>query len=146
MSSLKFVVRPSVVLPDHRPLFKVTQVLLVLFLASRARKSSILRLQLFNWVLKDDARKIKLSRVAVTQDAMFPAWGLDPTLDAAVSFAKGEGLIESSGNGVKLTQPGAEFCSVAMKHNLFDQDVDFLNNIGISITEKLVEKMVGEWV
>lgn len=146
MSSLKFVVRPSVVLPDHRPLFKVTQILLVLFLASRAKKTSILRLQLFNWVLKDDARRIKLSRVAATKDAMFPAWGLDPALDAAVSFAKGEGLIEPSGTGIKLTQSGEEFCAVTMKHKIFEQDIEFLQSIGMSITETIVEKMVGEWI
>src|SRR3546814_3539930 len=49
---LRFERRPSPVLAEHRPMYKIGQVLLILFLASRGGRSSLPRLQLFNWAMK----------------------------------------------------------------------------------------------
>lgn len=57
---LRFVRRPSPVLVEHRPLYKITQLLLVLQMSSRGGKSTLPRLHLFNWALKSTDRIQKL--------------------------------------------------------------------------------------
>lgn len=146
MAFLEFNVRPSSVLPDHRPLFKITQLLLVLLLASRGRKSSLVRLQLFNWVLKDDARREKLIRAAKSQEIDFPAWGLDPTVQTAMSLAAADGLIDATAKAVVLTDKGSSFCQRALDEQLYDDDAAFLRGLKTSITEKMVDSIVEKWV
>ena len=146
MATLEFNVRPSSVLPDHRPLFKITQLLLVLLLASRGRKSSLVRLQLFNWVLKEDARREKLVRAAKSQEIDFPAWGLDPTVQTAMTLAAADGLITANSKTVTLTDKGSTFCQRALEEQLCDDDAAYLRSLKTSITEKMVENIVEKWV
>lgn len=146
MATLEFNVRPSSVLPDHRPLFKITQLLLVLLLASRGRKSSLVRLQLFNWVLKEDARREKLVRAAKSQEIDFPAWGIDPTVQTAMTLAAADGLIIATAKTVTLTEKGSNLCERALKEQLYDDDVSYLRALKTSITETMVGKIVEKWV
>ncbi|VVE55517.1 hypothetical protein PCA20602_05025 [Pandoraea capi] len=145
MATLEFNVRPSVVLPDHRPLFKITQLLLVLLLASRGRKSSLVRLQLFNWVLKEDVRREKLVRAAKSQEIDFPAWGLDPAVQKAMTLAAADGLITASAKMVALTNKGSAFCERALEEQLYDDDAAYLRGLKTSITEKMVDNIVEKW-
>jgi hypothetical protein len=146
MTTLAFTVRPSSVLPDHRPLYKITQLLLVLLLASRGKKSSRVRLQLFNWVLKDTDRRNKLVQASQSQEIDFPAWGLDPTLDTALSLAQAGGLVETTAKTVALSEMGKTFCESVLRENLYNDDVDYLRSLGITITEKMVDTIVDRWV
>ena len=57
MSKLTFHRKPMPLMAEHRPIYKITQLLLVLYLSSRGKKSSLIRLHLFSWVLKDEIRK-----------------------------------------------------------------------------------------
>ncbi|WP_353189886.1 hypothetical protein [Pandoraea pnomenusa] len=146
MATLEFNVRPSTVLPDHRPLFKITQLLLVLLLASRGRKSSLVRLQLFNWVLKDDARREKLVSAAKSQEIDFPAWGLDPAVQKAMTLAAADGLIVATAKSVALTRKGSDLCELALTEKLYDADASYLRGLRTSITEKMVDNIVEKWV
>lgn len=145
MSYLSFNVRPSVVLPDHRPLYKITQLLLVLSLASHGKKSSLIRLQLFNWALKEDERRQKLLQASEDRLINFPAWGVDPTLNAAIALAKADELIEATSTGYRITLLGQKFCALVLAEGLFDEDLQFLKQIRNSITEKMVDEIVDKW-
>jgi hypothetical protein len=146
MTSLAFSVRPSVVLPDHRPLYKITQLLLILLLASHGKKSSMARLQMFNWALKDEARRAKLALAAESGELEFPAWGFDPVLDRALSLARADGLVEPTTTGVKLTGEGARFCDSVIEEQLYSEDQALLRKLRTSITEKMVQAIVNQWV
>ncbi|OBR53108.1 hypothetical protein [Paraburkholderia tropica] len=146
MTFLAFTVRPSVVIPDHRPLYKIVQVLLVLHLASYGKKSSMVRLQMFNWALKSNARRDKLAVAAQTGELDFPAWGFDPALDTAVALGKADGLLEATTTGVKLTEKGAQLCISATEEELYDDDRALLSKLKTSITEKMVQTIVNRWV
>ncbi|WP_288408871.1 hypothetical protein [uncultured Herbaspirillum sp.] len=145
MFSFEFTIRPSSVLPDHRPLYKITQVLLVLNLASRGKQSSLIRLQLFNWVLKDSERQQKLLTASKEHQISFPAWGVDPVLNKALAFAKADGLILPVAQGFKLSLLGQQFCARVIKNGLFEEDRAFLETIGISVTQKMVDEIVNRW-
>src|SRR5687768_14129599 len=101
---LLFQPRPAPVLPEHRPLYKIAQVLLVLHLASRAGKSSLTRLHLFNWAMKSADRGGRLSHAARTKELSVTAWGFDPALAIALRYASAEGLIVTSASGYELTE------------------------------------------
>ncbi|MFM0265079.1 hypothetical protein [Paraburkholderia sediminicola] len=146
MTHLAFTVRPSVVLPDHRPFYKITQLLLVLLLASHGKKSSMVRLQMFNWALKDDARRQKLALASETGELDFPAWGFDPVLDRALSLARADGLVEPTSSGVKLTSEGARFCDTVIKEDLYSEDQALLRKLKTSVTENMVKEIVNRWV
>jgi hypothetical protein len=51
ITSFTFVTQPIAIPPDLRPLWKISQILLVLKLCSRKEKATLLKLQLFNWAL-----------------------------------------------------------------------------------------------
>jgi len=145
MSSLAFNLRPSVVLPDHRPLFKITQILLVLLLASHGKKSSLVRLQLLNWVLKDESRRARLLDASTSKVLQLPAWGLDPALDTALSKAQAEGLVDRTKVGIKLSESGRKFCMCALQAGLFEDDAAYLRKLGTAITETMVGAIVERW-
>ena len=57
---MKFIQTPAPVFVEHRPIYKIGQILLILYLSSRGFKSSLTRLQLFNWLIKERVRKDKV--------------------------------------------------------------------------------------
>lgn len=126
-------------------MYKITQILLVLHLASRAKQSSLIRLQLFNWVLKDPERQRRLLAASQDNQISFPAWGVDPALNKALAFAKADGLIEPVAQGFKLSMLGQQFCARVIKEGLFEEDRSFLDTIGISVTQKMVDAIVNRW-
>lgn len=146
MAKVVFTVRPSVVLPDHRPLYKITQLLFVLLLASHGKKSSLVRLQMFNWALKADARRKKLVLAAETGVIEFSAWGFDPVVDRALALAAAEGLVEQTSTGVKLTEKGLIFCSSVIREELYTEDRSFLSALKGGISENMVKTIVNRWV
>lgn len=145
MTQLKFTRRPAPVLPEHRPLYKIAQVLLVMHY-SRSGKSSILRLHLFNWALKSRQR-MQLLRDAVNEGSLaLPTWGFDPALAIALRFALAEGLLGQVANGYQLEEKGRRFLNDALKDKgIFEEERLALAEVGKGITEKMVESVAKDW-
>lgn len=143
---LRFRRRPSPVLPDHRPLYKIGQVLLVLLLASRGGKSRLPRLHLFNWALKSAERRSQLVGAAKSKAFKVAAWGFDPALAIAIRYSIAEGLLEEHAAGYKLSDAGLVFAKELVKdQDLLAQEKTFLTEIGKSITEAMVEEVASGW-
>ncbi len=130
---------------DYRPLYRMAKFLLVLYLSSRGGKSSIIRLQLFNWVLKDDLRRKMLSKAADDGSLDISVWGLDPSLNSAIQFSLAEGLVERCSNGVSLTDLGKSYIKDLIDREIFKDDVEFLKEIGKDITETMVSQTSDSW-
>lgn len=145
MAKLKFTRRPSPVLPEHRPLYKIAQIMLILQF-SRGHKSSVLRLHLFNWALKS-AQRIQFLRSAVKDGALpLPTWGFDPALAIALRYALAEQLVEQVANGFRLTDKGAAFINDALKDSeVFVQERVDLAEVCKQITETMVERVAKDW-
>jgi hypothetical protein len=145
-SKLKFERRPSPVLPEHRPLYKIGQLLLILKLASRAGKSSLPRLHLFNWALKRSDRQDLLEDVSKTGQLNVTAWGFDPALAIALRFAVAEDLVRTVSNGYEITSTGELFVDDIVKDpDLFSEEKQSLKKIGKSVTETMVEAVAKGW-
>lgn len=145
MTQLKFTRRPTPVLPDHRPLYKIAQVLLILS-ESRGRKSSLPRLHLFNWALKSEQR-MQMLREAVKQDRLsLPTWGFDPALAIALRFAVAEHLIAQIANGYQLEEKGRRFIEAALSdQDILQDEKAVMSEVGKGITEKMVEAVAKDW-
>ena len=145
MTQLKFSRRPSPVLPEHRPVYKIAQVLLILSY-SRSGKSSLLRLHLFNWALKSPQRMQALRDACCDGALRVPTWGFDPALAIALRYALAEKLIFQISNGYQLSVKGSQFITDALKdQEIFSQERMDLVIVGKRITETMVESVAKGW-
>ncbi|SDC54253.1 hypothetical protein SAMN05216345_102692 [Cupriavidus sp. YR651] len=143
---LRFVRRPSPVLVEHRPLYKIAQVLLVLHLSSRGGKSSLARLHLFNWALKRTDRIQKLVEAAKAKVLLMTAWGFDPALAIAVRFAIAEELVQPTSTGYQIADKGKAFIAEVLKDSgAFAEERSLLIQIGKDITEAMIDKVAKGW-
>lgn len=143
---LRFVRRPSPVLVEHRPLYKITQLLLVLQMSSRGGKSTLPRLHLFNWALKKTDRIQKLVDAAEAKVLNITAWGFDPALAIAIRFAVAENMLETTSTGYQITDKGRTFINEVLKGtDAFTPERKLLTKIGKDITEGMVEKVAKGW-
>jgi len=143
---LRFERRPSPVLSEHRPLYKIGQLLLVLSIASTRKKSTLPRLQLFNWALKSSVRKTQLLEAAKSGRLTVTAWGFDPTLAVALRIAIAENLINKNSTGYEMAEGGVSFLEkVILDESSFFPEREFLSLIGRKVTEKMVEETAKGW-
>lgn len=145
MSKLTFHRKPMPILADYRPLYKITQVLLILFLCSRGKKSSLIRLHLISWAIKDSKRKSILLESANRNKVQFGVWGVDPSVNFSLQYSLAERLIEMSGASYKLTQKGINFISKVGENDVLEGDFNYLKSLGRRITEGMVQSIVEEW-
>lgn len=145
MALLKFSRRPVPVLPEHRSVYKIAQVLLILHF-SRARKSSLLRLHLFNWAMKSPQRMQYLRDASQGGALLLPTWGFDPALAIALRYALAEKLIWQVANGYQLADKGSAFITDALKdQEIFFQERMDLAIVGKQVTETMVESVAKDW-
>lgn len=145
-SRLRFERRPSPVLAEHRPMYKIGQVLLILSLASRGGKSSLPRLQLFNWAMKSTKRQEQLVMAVGEKVLQVPAWGFDPALAIAVRIAIAEGLVAVNSTGYEISEAGEFFVKQILKDpDLFGRERSFLSAVGKGLTEGMVEATASGW-
>lgn len=143
---IKFVQRPAPVFVEHRPIYKIGQILLILYLSSRGFRSSLTRLQLFNWLIKENVRKDKIILSIKKNKLDVYAWGFDPALTIALRYAIAEKLIDENVDSFKLTSKGIDYCmKIIEDETLFDQEKYFLKAVKKSITEKMIDSAVKGW-
>lgn len=145
-TKLKFQRRPAPVIAEYRPMYKIVQILLILHIASRAGRSKLLRLHLFNWALKAADRTKQLIDAASQRKLRVAAWGFDPALAIAVRYAIADELIRETQTGYEITDNGTEFAKAICKlSDLFAADKKALERIGKGITEIMVEEIAKGW-
>src|SRR5687768_4776069 len=146
MSKLEFNVRPAPVLPEHRRIYKISQILLILELASWGGKSTLPRLQLFNWALKSRERQECLIQASEVKSLSVRAWGFDPALAIALRFAIAELVVRSIPTGYQITDRGKQFVQDIEKDNdLMSQEKKVLRRIGKGVTEAMVDAVAKGW-
>lgn len=146
MNTLKFERRPAPVIADHRPMYKIGQIMLILHLSSRGGKSSIPRLHLFNWALKSERRIEALVKATTSKNLSITAWGFDPALAVAIRYAIGDELIAETSNGYKITEIGESLAKrICADQAILTREINFLSRIGKSITESMIDKVAKGW-
>ncbi len=144
--TLKFIRRPTPIYPEYRPLYKIVQLLMVLQISSIGAKSRIVRLQLFNWVLKDDKRKSALANAIQNGSLHLDSWGIDPSLNVAIQFGVAEELLSLKKDVVSILPKGRKLLDEAEKKKLMHSDKEYLLTIGKGLTQKMVDQIMKKWV
>lgn len=145
-STLKFKRQPAPVLAEHRPLYKISQILLILHLASRGGKSKLTRLHLFNWALKTSERSELLKTAAKTKILRISAWGFDPAFAIALRYAVAEKLVREISTGYELTERGKIFANQIVKEqDIFISEKAVLTATGKNLTEAMVDEVAKNW-
>lgn len=147
MSKLRFTRKKTAVIPELRPMYKIGKLLLILKLCCSGGKASLLKLHLFNWAMLEPQRLQVLQVSAEKKELLLGVWGIDPSLNMALSYATSEGLLIRTPNGAyKLTLKAESFISGSGLLRLFDTEVAELNIIAKKITETMVTLAAKRWV
>lgn len=145
MAKLTFNRRPMPIFAEYRPLYKISIILMILYFSSRGKKSSLIRLQLFNWAIKNEKRK-SLLLVSVTKGSLHTeVWGMDPTLNISLQFALAEKLIDRSGTTYSLTNKGKQFLDKVIDENCLKVELEFFKKIGAGLTESMINDGISRW-
>ncbi|WP_130632789.1 hypothetical protein [Aeromonas hydrophila] len=146
MSKVNFQRKKASVIPELRPLYKISKILLILNCCCIGKKSSLLKLHLFNWALLDMKRIDMLHLSSIQGSLIIGIWGIDPSLNMAIEFAVAESLIEKQLNGsYKLSKKGESFLFESDAKLLFEHEHPKLLQIGNKITEKMVNAAAKRW-
>ena len=130
---------------EYRPLYKISQILFVLNVCSRGGKSSLIRLQLFNWALKDKDRNNVLINASKNGGLNISVWGMDPSLNSAIQFGLAEGLLEKYTNGVSISEGGKKYIVELTKDNEFKKLYSVLTDVGKGVTESMITQVSNSW-
>ncbi|WP_110947886.1 hypothetical protein [Pseudomonas bohemica] len=146
MAKLKFTRRPIPVLTELRPLYKISQALLILHLSSRGGKASLPKIHLLNWALKTPERTRSLLIGAEQGQLQLPIWGFDPALAIALNLAFSESLISQTTNGFELSPTGRSYVSLILADDsVLSEEKTALKSIGKKITEDMVSTVSKGW-
>lgn len=145
MNSLRFTIKPAPVFAEHRPLYKIAQLLLILLISSRGSRSSLARLQLFNWAFKKKERCQLLEEAAGDGQLNTSGWGFDPAVPIALRFAVADGLIDDVATGYVLTTDGERFARAVMAAGLLASEQEILHKVAKKITEGVVNDVAKRW-
>ncbi len=146
MATIKFTPRPMPVLTELRPIYKISQALLILHICGHGSKCSLVKLHLMHWAIKTPRRIETMILAAQLGEMSLPVWGFDPALSIALQLAFRDGLIEPTTNGFKLTAKGQELAKIIMSDGtiMMDEKTALLK-IGRKITEGMVKTISKEW-
>ncbi len=128
-------------------MYKIGKLLLILKLCCSGGKASLLKLHLFNWAMLDPQRMKALQVSAEKKELLLGVWGIDPSLNMALSYATSEGLLTRTSNGAyQLTAKSENFISGTKLVELFGSEAKELKVIAKKITEKMVISAAKRWV
>jgi len=144
---ITFTSRPLSLFPSYRPMYRIAQILLVLKLNSVGGKASLLKLHLFSWAFKSSQNLAKLQDyVTLNFQSKLLYFGIEPSLNRALDFAIGEGLITSTGFRYTITDKGDEFIGKIISDNeVFMREKEVLNIIGKRINETKITQLENFW-
>ncbi|MFR9502048.1 MAG: hypothetical protein SNJ28_05940 [Rikenellaceae bacterium] len=146
IKNITFKKRPVSLAPDYRPIYKVSQIVLVLGICCRANKASLLVLHLFMWAMKSERNAMQLNNWVCNDDYNLPVWGMEPTLNRGLQYTVAEQLCEKDGGSYKLTSKGQDFFQLLLADaELMQVEKQILTSIGKKITNKKIDSLTQKW-
>ena len=131
---------------DLRPQWRIAVILLILNEASRGSTSSMAKLHLITWMVRQPYRWELFEEILEGSRRPF---GLivryEPALVRAIELALGEGLVEFlSGARVKLTDRGQKGAEEIVGSEALIDELEFLRKSKSHLTEKRINALL-EW-
>ena len=144
---ISFTERATPLYPNYRPMYKVSQILMVLYYNGFAGKASLLKLHLFSWGLKS-TENLDTLKTFVTSNFKnkLHFFGIESTLNRALNLAYAEKLIDFKNGSYSLLEKGRNFAeSIDHDDSLFISEKQVLKLIGKKIPEKVINNLVNQW-
>ncbi|ORM69177.1 hypothetical protein HA48_19530 [Pantoea wallisii] len=143
---IKFSPKRTPVIPEHRVLYKISQLVIILKETCRGSKASISKINLINWALKEESRIDSLLVSKVTKVLKINSWSYDPALVRAIDLAYSDRLITFKNGAFALTKLGLIFADKIISEGEFmKNDLILLKKIGKSITESMIKDVERNW-
>jgi len=142
---MKFIKKPISLPANYRFFYQLSALLLILNFSCRKNNgASTLKLQILAWALRDSAGLNSLLKVTKLKEDKnkFQFWALDPALNRAIEFALADGFISLSSEKFFITPTGESFLVEILKEDVFAREKEILKNIGTSVTEAFVDKVL----
>jgi hypothetical protein len=142
-----FTSKPSPVFPSYRPMLRIGQNLLVLKLNSNGNKASLLKLHLFSWGFKELKNLGAIqSFVMSNSQERIRFFGIEPTLNRALSLAIYDGLIDFKKGMYILTSRGNLLAEKILNNpESFLAEKPLLISIGKNPTEYSLTQLQKFW-
>lgn len=140
-----FKKRPLDLPGDLRPNWRVPLLLMMLYYCCRGGKSSLYKLHLLNWTMRDQQRQDALLS-SLTDAPQYDAIRVqvEPSFIQAILYGAGEGLLERLDNSrVKITDAGITFVKEIEKADCLTVEKQFLKLVGLKLTEEWVTRFVA---
>lgn len=144
---ISFTERATPLYPNYRPMYKVSQILMVLYYNGFAGKASLLKLHLFSWGLKS-TENLEVLKIFVTSNFKnkLHFFGIESTLNRALNLAYAEKLIDFKNGSYSLLEKGRNFAeSIDKDDSVFIYEKQVLKLIGKKIPEKVINNLVNQW-
>jgi len=147
IKDLKFSKKPISIPVDYRPMYKISQIVMILSITCIGNKSSLLKLHLLSWALKDYKNKDEvLELIKNNYDTDIAVWGIEPALNRALLFCVSENICTIESGKYLLTKKGEEFFKLIIKADVFKEEFDFLKFIGKKkITDNRIKSISNKW-
>jgi len=139
--------RPVAIPADLRPSWRVAVIVLLLRKCCRQNRSGFTRLHVLSWGVRTiETRNALIAAAAGDIPPNTLLVRIEPSLNRAVNFALGEGLLRRvSGDKVELTPSGITFADQLDSNVVaFSREKAFMDSVGRRITESLVTQMFGK--
>jgi hypothetical protein len=142
--NITFTKRSIPIPADYRPLYKIGHILLILSVSSRGGKASLMKIHFLSWAIKSKRNSETVMNWIKTdfkQD--FHIWGIEPTVNRALTLAAADQLILESGGQYELAERGKQYIKLVMKDGgIYEDEIAFLNKVGKSlITEAKIQEL-----
>lgn len=125
--------------------YKLAQVCLILSKCCGRKGCSLLKMQVIATSMYTRATRQRL--LSFLNDAKEESLliGLDPSVNRAMMFAQGYGLIRQQKNGLfRLTDKGKAFVSSMQKNvDIMSDEIYFLNKISSELSEEMIKEQVS---
>lgn len=138
ISKLTFNRKPESIPASSRPFYRIVLLLLVLRLNCRSNTSSFLKLQFFNWLLKDPfLRQHAQERIDSERVYSLSRIHFDPAVNLSLRYALAENLVLTTDNGkTELTEKGIKLVDLVLEdETILKDEKEFLKEIGKKVTE-----------
>ncbi|PIC84945.1 hypothetical protein CSV72_16190 [Sporosarcina sp. P20a] len=144
IKEIKFSRKRVPIPPEMRPIYRISQIILILHLSSTKQTASLLKLQLFNWGLQNEDRYERLLKLKET--SYFPIISFDPFLNRALNFGVTMGvfLFNDKTGKFSLTEKGEVLAHSIIKEDVFLEEKKFLKTIKKSLSDTYILKLFKE--
>ena len=144
IKEINFIRKKMPISPELRPIYRISQIIIIMELSSTKKAASLLKLQLFNWGLQNEERYERLLKLKETNQ--FPIIRFDPFLNRALNYgvAMQVFLFNVKTGKFSLTEKGEVLALKILKDDVFSKEKVLLKTIKKSLSDKYILELFKE--